>query len=283
MRPVWCIVGATVLLSVAVAGVSGQSVDEGLLEPTRQALGGKGLAGVRTLRAEGESTRVVASLRLSSAIELLLERPDRFLRIDRLRVAGTAAETTSGFVGDRFVQRTPGQRVPAPAGAAPDQRNELQRAAAAGLRSELLLLLLGFFAGTFDDSPLHVERLGIAEAPDARAEALRLTFGTGLAATLFVHVDTHLPLMVSWQGADPSAVLRLATSTDPFAATALVAAGQAAPVEHRLHFSDYRRVDALRWPFLVRHTAGGRPVEELRFERLTPNPVFKHGTFAESQ
>ena len=283
MKPVRCIVGVTVLLSVAGAGVSGQSVDEGLLEPTRQALGGKGLAGVRTLRAEGESTRVVASLRLSSAIELLLERPDRFLRIDRLRVAGTAAETTSGFVGDRFVQRTPGPHVPPPAGAAPDQRNDLQRAAAAGLRSELLLLLLGFFAGTFDDSPLHVERLGIAEAPDARAEALRLTFGTGLSATLFVHVDTHLPLMVSWQGADPSVVLRLATATDPFQATALVAAGQAATVEHRLHFSDYRRVNALRWPFLVRHTVGGTPVEELRFERLTANPVFKNGTFAESR
>ena len=283
MRRVRCIVGVTVLLSVAGAGAAGQSAPEGLLEPARQALGGQGLARVRTLRAEGESTRVVASLRLGSAIELLLDRPDRFLRIDRLRVAGAAAETTSGFVGDRFVQRTSGPRVSPPAGGSLDQQDDLQRAAAAGLRSELLLLLLGFFAGTFDDSPLRVERLGIAEAPGGTAAALRLTFDTGLAATLFVHVETHLPLMVSWQGAAPSAVLRLATATDPFQAAALAAAGQAAAVEHRLHFSDYRRVDALRWPFRVRHTAGGVPVEELRFDRLTVNPVFTNGTFGESQ
>ena len=281
MRPVRCVVGLTVLLAVAGASAAGQSADEGLLAPTRQALGGQGLAHVRTLRAEGASTRVVASLRLSSAIELLLERPDRFLRIDRLRVAGTAAETASGFVGDRFLERTPGPRASPPAGGSSEQLEGLQRVAAAGLRSELLLLLLGFFAGTFDDSPLHVERLGVAEAPDARADALRLTFGTGLVATLFVHIDTHLPLMVSWQGADPSAVLRLAAATDAFQVPALVAAAQAATVEHRLHFSDYRRVNALRWPFLVQHTAAGAPVEELRFDRLTVNPVFRTGTFAE--
>jgi hypothetical protein len=154
--------------------------------------------------------------------------------------------------------------------------------AAAGLRRELRLLLLGLFAGTFDDSPVRAERIGMAEAPDGRAEALRLTFGDGLVATLFIHADTHLPLMVSWQGTDPSAVLRLATASDPTEAAALAVAGQAATVEHRFHFSDYRRVDALRWPFLVRHTAGGAAIEELRFNRFTVNPVFKTGTFAES-
>ena len=60
MRRVRCIVGVTVLLSVAGAGAAGQSAPEGLLEPARQALGGQGLASVRTLRVEGESTRVVA-------------------------------------------------------------------------------------------------------------------------------------------------------------------------------------------------------------------------------
>lgn len=282
MRPVRCI-GVIALLAAGSLGAVRQSDGEDFLEPARVALGGPSLAGVRALRAEGEGTRVVASLRLSNAIEFLLDRPDRFLRIDRLRMAGTVAETTSGFVGDRFVQRTPGPRPSPPAPASVDQRDDLRRVAAAGLRRELRLLLLGLLAGTFDDSPLRVERIGTAEAPDGRAEALRLTFGDGLVATLFIHVDTHLPLMVSWQGTDPSAVLRLATATNPTEAAALAVAGQAATVEHRFHFSDYRRVDALRWPFLIRHTAGGSPIEELRFERFAVNPVFKAGTFAESQ
>lgn len=282
MRPVTCIC-VIALLMAGRAGAVGQSKGEELLEPARLALGGQHLAGVRALRAEGEGTRILASLRLSNAIEFLLDRPDRFLRIDRLRIAGTVAETTSGFVGDRFVQRTPGPRASPQAAASLDQRDDLRRVAAVGLRRELRLLMLGLFAGTFDDSPLHVERLGIAEAPDGRADALRLTFGDGLVATLFIHADTHLPLMASWQGTEPSAVLRLATATTPAETAALAAASQAATVEHRLHFSDYRRVNALRWPFLVRHTAGGAAVEELRFGRFTVNPVFKTGTFAESQ
>ena len=279
MKPVMCI-GVIALLAAGSAGAAGQPDGEDFLAPARLALGGQGLADVRALRAEGEGTRVVASLRLSNAIELLLDRPDRFLRIDRLRIAGTAAETTSGFVGERFVQRMPGPHASPPAPV--NQREDLRRVAAAGLRRELRLLLLGLFAGTFDDSPLRVERIGRAEAPDGQADALRLTFGDDLVATLFIHVDTHLPLMVSWQGTDPSAVLRLATATDPTKAAALAVAGQAATVEHRFHFSDYRRVNAVRWPFLIRHTAGGAPIEELRFERFTVNPVFKTGTFAES-
>ena len=280
MRSMMCI-GVIALLAAGSVGAAGQSDREDFLEPARVALGGQSLAGVRALRAEGEGTRVVALLRLSSAFEFLLDRPDRFLRIDRLRMAGTVAETTSGFVGERFIQRTPGSH-PSPPAASFDQRDDLRRVAAAGLRKELRLLLLGLFAGTFDDSSLHVERIGAAEAPDGRAEALRLTFGDGLVATLFIQVDTHLPLMVSWQGTDPSAVLRLATATNPTEAAALAVAGHASTVEHRFHFSDYRRVDALRWPFLIRHTAGGAPIEELRFERFTVNPVFKTGTFPES-
>jgi hypothetical protein len=283
MTPVKCIVAVTVLLSAAFAGTAGQAAIEDLKSP-RQALGGQALERVRGFRAEGESTRVVATLRLSTDIELLLERPDRFLRVDRLRMAGgLGGETASGFVGDRFIQRIPGPRSSSAAAAAVEQREDFRRAAATGLRQELRLLLLGMFAGTFDDSPLQIERIGMAESPEARAEALRLTFSDGFVATLFIHADTHLPLMVAWQGADPSAILRLATAAGPAEAGALVAAGQAATVEHRLHFSDYRRIDALRWPFLVRHTAAGAPVEELRFDRFALNPIIKPGTFAEGE
>lgn len=280
-----CIVGMGVLvLAAASAGAARQASGQELLEQARRALGGEALAAVRTLRVEGQSTRVVGPLRLSSAVELLLDRPDRFLRIDRLRLAGSSAETLSGFDGDRFIQRTPGQHASWPGNNLPfDQRNDLMRAAGTGLRKELTLLLLGFFAGTFDGSPLQVERIGLAEAPDGRADALRLTFGDGSTATLFIHVDTHLPLMVSWQGSDPAAALRVATTADASATSALIAAAQAPLVEHRLHFGDYRRVNALRWPFLVRRTGGGAPMEELRLEKVTLNPVVNASAFAGDQ
>jgi len=276
-----CIV-AVAVLTLATGSISANRQSSGgeLLEQTRKALGGEGLAAVRTLRVEGQSTRAVGPLRLSSAIEFLLERPDRFLRIDRMRLAGAGAETVSGFAGDRFFQRTPQPLTPSLGShPSPDQSQALMRAAAVGLRKELTLLLLGFFGGTFDGSPLQVERLGSAEAPDGKAEALRLTFGDGSVATLFIQVQTHLPLMVSWQGSDPAVAVRLATTTEASAASVLEESAELPLVEHRLHFSDYRQVDGLRWPFLVRRTGGGTPMEELRFDRFTLNPVFKARTF----
>ena len=278
---------ATAILALAVPGVGAslqaanrQEPDRPLLEQTRSALGGESLAALRTLRVEGQSTRVVGPLRLSSAVELLLERPDRFLRSDRMRLAGSSAETVSGFVGDQFFQRTPPSPGQPPGNhPSPDQSQAVMRAAAVGFRKELTLLLLGFFGGTFDGSPLQVERLGSAEAPDGKADALRLTFGDGSLATLFIDVDTHLPLMVSWQGSDQAEAVRLATTTGMSAGSVLTAAAALPLVEHRLHFSDYRQVDRLRWPFLVRRTGGGAPMEELRFDRFTLNPVFNARTF----
>jgi hypothetical protein len=198
-----------------------------------------------------------------------------------MRLAGSGAETASGFAGDRFIQRTPDRHAAALGDTlSPDQSKELLRAAAVGLRKELTLLLIGFLGGTFDGSPLRVERIGTAEAPDGTAEALRLTFDDGSVATLFIHVETHLPLMVSWQGSDPAVAVRFATTADASAASVLAAAAHASLVEHRLHFGDYRRVNALRWPFLVRRTGGGVPMEELRFDGFTLNPAFNARTFA---
>jgi hypothetical protein len=63
------------VLAAASAGAARQASGQELLEQARRALGGEALAAVRTLRVEGQSTRVVGPLRLSSAVELLLDRP----------------------------------------------------------------------------------------------------------------------------------------------------------------------------------------------------------------
>ena len=276
-----CIVAvAALVVSVGSTGANRQASGGELIEQARRALGGEALTALRTLRAEGHSTRVVGPLRLSSAIELLLERPDRFLRIDRMRLAGAGAETVSGFAGDQFFQRTPEPLATSRGNhPSPDQSQTLMRAAAVGFRKELTLLLLGFFGGTFDGASLQVERLGSAEAPDGTADALRLTFDDGSVATLFIHAETHLPLMVSWQGSDPAVVVRLATTPEASAASVLAESTRLPTVEHRLHFTEFRLVAGLRWPFLVRRTAGGAPIEELRFDRFTLNPVFNARTF----
>ena len=261
------VVVAAVAIGLVAQGatvIRAQDTGRPFLERAAAAAGGKVLLDqVRTLRIEGRGTRSVGPLRVSSDTEFQLGRPDRFIRTDRLRMAGLAGgETVTGFDGVRFIQRTTtadGSTLPGPEPTI--ERAQLSKVAAAGLRSELTLLLMGFLLAPFDDSPFTAEHAGVAEGADGRADVIKLVFVDGAAATLFTDVESHLPLMVSWQGVDPLG-------------------GPGLLVEHRFHFSDFRPVDRFRWPFVVRRSVDGVVAEELRFDRFTLNTAIDPKLFA---
>lgn len=261
-------------------GVSGQSgLDDGGLAAIRAALGGStALDGVRTLRLEGESTRIVGPLRLASQVTLTVVRPDRYLRVDTMAIAGRPAEATVGFVGATVVQSARGQdgvRVDPAALIPVAARDEALRAGAQEQRRDLRRLLLGYLAAPFDAPTMAVTAGGIAEAPDGRADINRLTFEDASEVMLFSDTRTHLPLMVTWQGPDFLVRLKaLGNRTDQRAGTPALplTAGVSHPIEHRLYFSDFRPVGAVRWPFVIRRAAAGELMEEVRFERIVINP-----------
>jgi hypothetical protein len=261
------------------SGTSAQTTAQAALDATRSTLGGAAaLDDVKTFRAEGRAVRVLGPLTLGSRITLTLVRPDKYLRKDSISLPGTAAQTGSGFNGDRVIQwaaSEDGRRLDSldvrPTGAT----GQTLGSAAPELRHELRLLLLGWFADAFDEFKPTVVYQGVAEASDGTADAIRLTFPDGSSATLFTDRTTRLPLMVSWQAVDTLAPLRALSGRGPLAgATQAGQPGEPLPiVEHRLYFSDYRQVGKVRWPFVIRRAVGGQPVEEMRFERIAVNPT----------
>lgn len=263
---------AAAVVWLQVDGVGAREVNaDTLLEACRVALGGSdALDAVRALRAEGRSARVIGPLKVGGAVTLELERPDRYLRTDRLSIGGVVGQTALGYRGEALIQRSSGDRTAAAPGQ-PDTE-EQGRMAAKGLRRELRFMLLGFFAGAVDRSIRAVELLGTAEAPDGRADAIRITFEDDSVVTFYIDAVTHLPLMVGWEAPDALSTVAARSGN-----------ALSAPVQtnHRFYFADYRRVGNLRWPFLIRRASAGEVREELKLEKIIANPAFNPGTFAE--
>ena len=251
-----------------------------VLDAAQTALGGVvALDRVRTLRAEGRSVRQIGPLTLASRVTLTLARPDAYLRTEALSIGGRSAETATGFNGDAVIQWATGPdggRLDSAAlGQSPG--GPARAATAAALRRELRLLLLGSFADSFDAARTTVDYRGTAEAPDGKADALHLIFADASDATLFTDAMTHLPRMVSWEAPDTLAPLRSGgrgTAASPSSPSELPM------VEHRLYFSDYRRVGDVRWPFVIRRSVSGELLEEIRFDRILINPAVDPKVFA---
>jgi len=119
-------------------------------------------------------------------------------------------------------------------------------------------------------------------------------------ARLFVHADTHLPIMLSWQTPPTNVIVTVPGQPPPatVAPGAVVVAGppapaanaaqaekdqytkdvvalraktQAAPVEQRIYFQDYRPQDGLQLPFKFRRAIGVDTTEETTVDRYRVN------------
>ena len=240
-----------------------------VLAAAKASLGGMALDAIRSLRAEGRGSRIVGSFRFAAGVRLEVVRPDRFVRTDRLSVGATSAETGFGFNGSDFIQRVSGLGDVSPGLSA------LAPVAAAGLRHDVRMLLLGVFAAPFDGSAIETAYAGVAEAPDGKADAIAMTFDDGTTATLFIDAGTLLPRMVSWQAPDPLSAVK----STPSGVTAEVRPDNLIAVEHRVAFADYRTIKGVRFPFLIRRSVAGELSEELKFDSVELNAAIDERTF----
>ena len=88
----------------------------------------------------------------------------------------------------------------------------------------------------------------MAEAPQGQADVVEAKSPDGFTARLFILKDSHLPIMLSWQGQ-----------------------AQGKPVEQRLYYADYRDVDGFKLPFRLRRAAGADTTEETNIDRFRVN------------
>jgi hypothetical protein len=282
----WTVLAVGLISTAPARGQEGAG--RPIMADVRHALGGdSALNAVQALRGVGTATRAFGDLRIAGEVEVLLALPDRYLRTDRLLVGGLASEVVSGFRGEAFIQRASGPdglRVDPGAALDPAMRAVVAAGAARGARHDLVRLLLGFFGSARGLLPLTFTHVGTAEAPDGTADVLQVDGSEGFAVRLFVDATTRHALMLAWHAPDVSGAFRRLTrmsadrSTERVDAAGLLAQAQS-PVEHRMYFSDYRRVGRLTWPHRVRRSAAGEPREELVFERFWINPALDPRVF----
>lgn len=182
----------------------------------------------------------------------------------------------------------------------PDPR----KARVVSLKQDFARLALGMFAASFDSYPLTFTFVGLAEAPQGKADVLDVKGPGSFAMRLFINDETHLPIMVSWtnpatnvvltdpdqpapKDLPPGAIVVQAPARPPasapkeqqdqyvkdVAALRAKTLATAKPVETRLYFADYRDIgNGLKFPFRLRKAVAGETIEETNFDAFKINP-----------
>jgi hypothetical protein len=72
------------------------------------------------------------------------------------------------------------------------------------LKQDFARLTLGMFAASFASYPMTFSYVGEAEAPQGKADVVDAKGPNNFTIRLFIHKDTHLPIMVSWTPPAPA-------------------------------------------------------------------------------
>jgi len=167
------------------------------------------------------------------------------------------------------------------------------------VKQDFARLALGLFAAS-PSYPLTYAFAARAEAPQGTADVLDVKGDGTFAMRLFIHAESKLPVMVSWQAPPTNVIVTVPgqpgpktvapgavviTAAAPPAPTApeeekakyakevaaLRAKAQATPIEYRLYYADYRDVDGVKLPFRLRRAIGTETTEETTFDRFRLN------------
>ena len=253
-----------------------------VLADARTALGGEQkIAAVKNFTSTGRTRRVQGDNLVPIEFEVAVELPDKYVRRDEVP-AQESDPTTNGFNGEALVQSppmTPPEPRPGMPAPPPGQFEAMLKQRVVTTKQDFARLMLGMFATSYSGYPLTFKYIGQAEAPQGKADVLEATGAGNFVIRFFVHSETHLPVMVSWQPPArraPAAALRPharhpAPPPHPPHPQHPQHPQRAAPPEFRLYFADYRDVDGLKLPFRLRRASGTDTTEETTFDRFRIN------------
>ena len=266
-----------------------------VLAEARAALGGEEkIAAVKSFITTGRTRRVQGDNLVPIEFEMAVELPDRYVRKDEVP-AQESDPTTNGFNGEELVQAppmTPPEPRPGMPPPPPAQFETMLKQRVLTTKQDFARLMLGMFASSYGGYPLNFKYIGQAEAPQGKAHVLEATGAGNFVIRFFVHTETHLPVMVSWQppvrpspqrgtapgsagapppGEKPGAAVAAPGRGAPPAPPAPSAPSAKGPPENRLYFADYRDVDGLKLPFRLRRAVGADTTEETTFDRFRIN------------
>ncbi len=188
-----------------------------VIATARKAIGGKKLEGLKSLGVEAAAQRNVGTFQMTADVELLVEMPDKYMRAETPQGGMVTVGMTTGFNGDRplkaaaapgigpggamIIRMGPSGAMPGPTEKpTPEQQQQIDRTVVRSSRQELSRLMLGWFGAAHPSLNARVTYAGEAESPDGKADVIEVKNADGFAARLFIDKETHLPLMVTYQG-----------------------------------------------------------------------------------
>jgi hypothetical protein len=284
----------------------------GVIADARKAIGGRKLDALKSFGVEAAVQRNVGTFQMNADVEVLVEMPDKYMRAETPQGGMIGAGMTMGFNGDRplkaaatpgigpgggmIIRMGPGGPPPGPAEKrTPEQQQQIDRTVVRSSRQELSRLMLGWFGAAHPSLNARYTYAGEAESPDGKASVIDVKNDDGFAARLFIDTQTHLPLMVTYQGPQP----RMVTTGGPRGGGAPGQRPQTrelsdeerkkltddaerraeemrkqppAMVDHTLYFDEWRDVDGIKFPHRLRRAAAGATTEEWSVSKVKVNP-----------
>jgi outer membrane lipoprotein-sorting protein len=275
-------------LEIRVAAQSQTDRAAAVLADARIALGGQErLNAVKTLQAAGDFRRSMGEMQMEGELEVLLERPDKLRRNEDITMPGGATMTRTEVLNGDQVWDDSGQRGGMGHGMAIVMRgpggnldregiSEMQRRMR---RADLERYSLAWLLA----SDLPVSHVGVAEAPDGKADVLEFTPAEGPPIRMFIDQRTHLPLMLTWKGPRPRVMVRRVGGPQrdggPPAPEGDDSPAPPAEATFEMRLADYRTVDNLQLPHEIMRSIDGQTNEEWTIKSYKVNSPFKSNTF----
>ena len=187
-----------------IAGMKGLSLRA---DYRRELSAGAGGGGTMTIVMMGGGS-ASGSQQTNGKIEIDLALPDKYLRSD-IGSAAFGMTRTEGFDATRpfleVVPNSPGMRIQTdnPASDPARAKLALQRS-----QSDLARLFLGLTGGTQPGFTATYAYGGQAESPDGKADIIDVTGPGDFKVRMYVDVETHLPLMLTYMEPEPRMVMR---------------------------------------------------------------------------
>jgi hypothetical protein len=296
---------------VVRAGADGKATE--VLTAARKAIGDKKLEGLKTLAVEASVQRNVNTMQVTSDVEILLELPDKYLRSD-VSSGPMSMTMNSGFSGDKVIRPAnatsmaggmmvirmgPGGPMPSGEKPSPEEQERMDKQMIRSSRAEISRLMLGWFATTHPAIAAEYTYVGEAESPDGKADVIDAKNADGFSARLFIDRETHLPLMVTYQGPQPRMItaggppqggpggVRVAPGAERREMTEEerkkareaaekeleeLRAQPPAQVEFTLFFDDWREIGGIQFPHRIRRASAGTTNEEWTVGKVKVNP-----------
>lgn len=309
MKPTACLVLCAAALYAGSSAVAAQDASKGaaLLVEARRALGGEEkLRAIRALDVRGDFKRAAGQMSLEGELQIRLETPDKLRRDEDLSLPGggpavvrtevlngsTVWDDISGGGGAfvaRFGRGDRGDRGGGAGGGGADglarggraaidpvQLEEAQRRARQIELSRFMLVWLLTVDG-------DASWIATAESPDGKADVIEITAANRPATRLFLDQTTHMPLMITWQGAAPQLIARgrigrggqRADGPPPDAQPPR--AQQQATLQMTL--GNYKAVNGVKLPHLITRGVNDMTIEEWTIDSYRLNPSFKSDVF----